>query len=56
MSRGRDVDEGSSRCIEDETLYLAELVAGKSKVKLQQYTDTQRTVIAAIRASTVEKN
>ena len=38
MSRGRDVDEGSSRCIEDETLYLAELVAGKSKVKLQQYT------------------
>ena len=43
MSRGRDVKEGSSWCVQDEALYMAELVAGKKKVKLQQntlYTDS----------------
>ncbi|MBS2589682.1 hypothetical protein KFY49_25195 [Salmonella enterica subsp. enterica serovar 1,4,[5],12:i:-] len=38
MSRGRDVDEDSSRRLQDETVYLAELVAGKSELELQQYT------------------
>ena len=35
---GRDVNEDSSRRVQAETLYLAELVAGKWKLKLQQYT------------------
>ena len=29
LSCGRDVDEDNSRRVQDETLYLAELVAGK---------------------------
>ena len=38
MSRGRDAEEGSRRWVQNENVYLAELVAVKSKVKLQQYT------------------
>ena len=38
LSRGRDADEGSRRRVQNETFYLAELVAVKRKVNLQQYT------------------